>query len=176
MTTDNVSALEALSPGRYQLDPQRSQVSYSGRHMFGLGTVHATFAITSGEVQVADPFIESRAVVSVDAASFTSNSAKRDTDVKSPSLLNVADYPEITFRSSSLEQISGGWKLSGTVTAHGEVVPVDVLLDEATPEPGGVRLHALAKRLDRYAFGVTGGKGMVGRYLDLDLDVLAVRA
>ena len=32
------------------------------------------------------------------------------------------------------------------------------------------------QHLDRYAFGITNGRGMVGRYLDLDLDVSATPA
>jgi hypothetical protein len=65
--------------------------------------------------------------------------------------------------------------LSGTVTAHGTTVPVDVVIDRLTPEEDGMRVHARAEHLDRYAFGVTGSKGMVGRHLDLDFDVLARR-
>ena len=42
-----------------------------------------------------------------------------------------------------------------------------------TPDGDGFRLHGRAEHLDRYAFGVTKGKGMVGRYLDLELDVVA---
>ena len=35
--------------GTYRIDPDRSVIRYSGKHMFGLGTVHATFT-TSGTV------------------------------------------------------------------------------------------------------------------------------
>jgi hypothetical protein len=63
--------------------------------------------------------------------------------------------------------------MSGTVTAHGNSVPVEVVILEATPDGEGVHLRARAEHLDRYAFGVTKSKGMVGRHLDLDLDVVA---
>jgi hypothetical protein len=69
-----------------------------------------------------------------------------------------------------------GFRLTGIVTAHGRVVPVEVLLDHVTTETGGVRMHARAEHLDRNAFGVTKAKGMVARYLDLDFDVFAVPA
>lgn len=62
------------------------------------------------------------------------------------------------------------------MTAHGNTAPVDLLVDRVTREAGGWHVHARAEHLDRYAFGVTKGRGMVGRYLDLDLDVLAVPA
>lgn len=174
MTTEIAAALEMPAAGTYQVDPHRSTVSYSGRHMFGLGAVHAEFKISSGELRLATPPAASTVVVSIDAASFSSNSAKRDKDVRSATLLDVATFPDITFRAGAAPRAAtGGWVLPGTVTAHGSAVPVEVTIDRITPEDAGVRIHARAAHLDRYAFGVTKGKGMVGRYLDLDLDVFA---
>jgi polyisoprenoid-binding protein YceI len=171
----DTSSVEIPSIGTYRLDPARSTLSYSGRHMFGLGVVHAAFAIDSGELRVADPLTASTVTVTVDAGSFRSNSAKRDSDVRGPGLLDVAAYPTITFVSDGLRPDGDrGWVLTGSVTAHGTSAPVEIAVDRATPEPVGFRLHGRAHRLDRYAFGVTGSKGMVGRYLDLDLDVVAV--
>lgn len=62
------------------------------------------------------------------------------------------------------------------MTAYGNTVPVEVVVDDVHPEGNGIRLHAHADHLDRYAFGITGSKGMVGRYLDLDLAVFASKA
>ena len=62
---------------------------YSGKHMFGLGTVHATFTVREGELRVGEPWTTSRVTVTVDAASFSSNSARRDKDVRSAGLLDV---------------------------------------------------------------------------------------
>jgi polyisoprenoid-binding protein YceI len=145
--------------------------------MFGLGVVHATFAITSGEVRVAEPLTASAVTVTVDAGSFQSNSAKRDKDVRGASLLDVAAFPAISFVSDHLlpDGESGRWLMRGRVTAHAHDVSVEVVIDRATPEDDGLRLHGRAEHLDRHAFGITQGKGMVGRYLDLDLDVFAER-
>ena len=176
MTAQHATALQAPPTGTYLIDPVQSRVSYVGRHMFGLGVVHATFTISSGQLQVADPLSGSSVAVTVDAGSFQSNSAKRDKDVRSAALLDVATHPDITFCSESLRTDTDSWRVSGIVTAHGKAVPVDVVLDEVAPATGGVRVHGRARHLDRYAFGVTNGKGMVGRYLDLDLDVFAVPA
>jgi polyisoprenoid-binding protein YceI len=143
--------------------------------MFGLGTVHATFAITSGEVQVRDPVADSTVEVSMDPASFSSGNAKRDRDVVAAALLDCATHPEISFVSRELRKDADHWVLSGTVTAHGTAVPVDVVIDRMTPEGDGMRVLARADHLDRQAFGITGSRGFVGRYLDLDFDVLADR-
>jgi polyisoprenoid-binding protein YceI len=176
MTVASSPAVRAPAPGTYRVLPQQSTVAYSGRHLFGLGTVHATFAVTSGEVQVSDPLTDSTVDVRMDPATFSSGNAKRDRDVVAASLLDCATHPEISFVSHGLREDGDHWVLSGTVTAHGTAVPVDVLIDRVTPEAHGMRVHARADHLDRHAFRITGSKGMVGRYLDLDFDMLAERA
>lgn len=176
MTADSTASVEVPATGTYRIDPQQSTVSYSGRHIFGLGVVHATFAINSGELRVADPPTASTIVVSLGANSFSSNNARRDRDVRSPALLDVAAYPDITFAANGLRQDGDRWLATGTVTAHGNTVPVELVIDSATREVEGIRVHARAEHLDRYAFGVVKSKGMVGRYLDLDLNVYAVPA
>jgi polyisoprenoid-binding protein YceI len=176
MTADSTRTIHLPATGTYRVQPEQSVVSYSGRHMFGLGTVHATFTVTSGELGVGDPATTSTVAVVIDAASFHSNSAKRDKDVTGRSLLNVETYPDIRFVSSGLREHDGTWIVSGGVTAHGNSVPVEVVVDDVHPEGDGLRLHAHAERLDRHAFGITGSKGMVGRYLDLDLDIFASKA
>jgi polyisoprenoid-binding protein YceI len=127
-------------------------------------------------VHVLDPVADSTVIVSMDPATFSSGNPKRDRDVVAASLLDCATHPEISFASRGLRQDTDHWVLSGTVTAHGTAVPVDVVIDRVTPEGDGMRVHARAAHLDRHAFGITGSKGMVGRYLDLDFDVLAERA
>lgn len=176
MTAAHTAPIEVPAAGTYRIDPQRSTVSYSGRHMFGMGAVHATFTIRSGELRIADPPTGSSVTVSIDADSFKSNSPRRDKDVRSAGLLDAATYPDITFTADTPRESSGGWVLPGAVTAHGKTVPVELTIDRATREGTGMRIHARADHLDRLAFGVVKGRGMVGRYLDLDLDVLATPA
>ena len=176
MTDGSTASTAVLAEGTYRLDPARSQVHYSGKHMFGMGTVHATFTIRGGELCIREPLTSSSATVTVDAASFSSGNAKRDKDVRSAGLLDVANYPDITFGSDRLQQTGDALLVPGTVTAHGHTVDVNVRIDRITPEGQGIRLHCRAEHLDRTAFGITGSRGMVGRYLDLELDAFATTA
>ena len=154
MTANSTASVEVPMAGTYRVDPQRSKVSYSGRHMFGLGVVHATFTLTSGELRVADPLTASTVAMTLDANSFSSNNARRDKDVRSAALLDVATYPEITFAANSLRLDGDQWLAAGTVTAHGKTVPVEVAIDQLTRNGEEMRVHGQAKHLDRYAFGV----------------------
>jgi polyisoprenoid-binding protein YceI len=173
MTDSSTASPAAPVPGTYRLDPTESRVRYTGKHMFGLGTVRATFTIHAGELRIGEPLATSSVEVTVDATSFSSANAKRDKDVRSAGLLDVATYPDITFASDTLEQIGDALRVAGTVTAHGHTVDVEVLIDRITPHGPGIRLHGRAEHLDRTAFGITGSRGMVGRYLDLELDAYA---
>ncbi len=174
MTDNGTTSQAVLAPGTYRIDPDQSQVRYTGKHMFGLGTVHATFSIQEGQIEVGDPVESSSATVVVDATSFHSDSARRDKDVRSAGLLDVANQPKITFASHELGRTGDGWLAIGTLTVHGHTLPVHVLFDQVVHEASGIRMHGRAEHLDRTAFGITGSRGFAGRYLDIDLDVVAV--
>jgi polyisoprenoid-binding protein YceI len=173
MTDSGTTAQAVLAPGTYRIDQDHSHVRYSGRHMFGLGAVHASFSIQEGRFEVADPIESSSATVVVDAASFHSDSARRDKDVRSAGLLDVANQPKITFASHELRRSGDGWLAVGTLTVHGRTLPVNVLFDQVQQEARGIRMHGRAEHLDRTAFGITGSRGFVGRYFDIELDVVA---
>jgi polyisoprenoid-binding protein YceI len=176
MTNNGTASTAVLAAGTYRLDPAKSRVHYTGKHMFGLGTVHATFTIEGGELRIREPLATSSVAVTVDAASFSSNNAKRDKDVRSAGLLDVANFRAITFASDALQPRGDTLLVNGTVTAHGHAVDVDVRIDRITVEGTGIRLHGRAEHLDRTAFGITGSRGIVGRYLDLELDAFATTA
>lgn len=174
MTAAETTSFVLPDAGVYVIDPDRSTLLYTGRHMFGLGTVRARFTITSGEVRVAADIGSSSVVASVDAGSFSSNSARRDKDVRSAALLDADTYPEIRFRSTALHEHGDLWRLEGDVTAHGSTIPVPVDIHGVARDGNEIRVTARAERLDRLSFGITKARGMVGRFLDLDLDIVAV--
>ncbi|MEO8095359.1 MAG: YceI family protein [Pseudolysinimonas sp.] len=167
--SDEVAQL--LPPGSYLVDPIRSSVRYAGRHMFGLGAVQATFDVVSGSIEVAESTSASVVRLSVDPATFTSDKPRRDEHVKSKALLDVEQYPEISFRSTAVRADGDQWRLMGDVTAHGSTQPVQITVDRATASGMDITIHAVAQ-LDRYAFGVTGVKGMAGRQVNLEFDLI----
>jgi polyisoprenoid-binding protein YceI len=176
MTTQSVTDLPTLpDAGTYRVDPQRSSVLYSCRHMFGLGRVRADFTISSGLLNVSSTLAGSSASATIDAASFDSANQRRDRDVKGRGLLDVAAFPTIAFSSTGIRE-DGGAILAGIVAMHGVEAAVEVtVLSWESPAPGQIRVTARANHLDRYLFGITGARGFVGRYFDLAFQVVAVR-
>ena len=159
--------------GTYKLDPAASSVTFATRHMFGLGGVTGSFKVLSGEITIADPVTSSTATAVIDAASFATGSAARDKDVKSANFLHVEDHPEITFRSTELEESGEGWVLRGQITARGHAARADVALSEVRADSDGLTIRATC-RVDRYAHGITKKKGMAGRFLDLEVTARAM--
>ncbi len=163
--------------GSYRIDPSRSIVRLTAKHLFGTGTAHATFDISSGTLTVTDPLPHSSASATVSVASFASDKTRRVEHVLSGSLLDVAGFPEMTFVSRML-RLEGEWVVAGDLTVHGVTRPVELRVTSAAPTAatetadGAIRLVATA-RVDRYEFGVTKVKGIAGRWVDLEIEVVA---
>jgi polyisoprenoid-binding protein YceI len=172
MRPDHTTAVVVPPAGDYHLDPVRSTVTFGTRHLFGLGAVHGSFHIESGQIHVADPPQASWARVTIPAASFHTGHSGRDSAVRSQRLLAADVHPDITFTSTGLEQLEARWVLHGRLSVRGFTGPLDVDLDEAHWDGSCLSLRASA-HIDRYAFGITGAKGLAGRHLSLRLGVVA---
>ena len=157
-------------PGRYEIDISYSAVAFSTRHLFGLAPVRGSFAIRAGTVEVAEPPAGSTVYVRIDPASFRTGNGQRDDKVRSERLLDVIQYPVITFRSGGLD----GPALTGTLTVRNVTVPVTLSIERITLTPGSFNARA-STRIDRTEFGVTAYRGMAGRYLDMTIEVQCVR-
>jgi polyisoprenoid-binding protein YceI len=91
--------------------------------------------------------------------------------------LDVASFPLIEFISTGVREDERGVVVVGTVAMHGVVAPVQLFISSWEAQNSDrIQVLARADHLDRYWFGITGAKGWVGRYFDLDFDVVVVRA
>ena len=160
--------------GTYRLDPEASSITFATRHMLGLGGVHGNFRLVSGDITITDPVTSSTASAVIDAASFETGSAARDKDIKSVNFLHAEEHPHITFSSESLTQDGGRWLLRGQITVRGRSAPAELAITEARTGEDGLQFKATT-RVDRYAHGLTKKKGMVARYLDLEITARATR-
>jgi polyisoprenoid-binding protein YceI len=170
MTTTEI---ETPLVGDYRLDPGRSTVTFTTRHVFGLAPVRGTFRLRDGHLHVAGPVEESSARAAISAASFDTGNSVRDNTVRSTQYLDAEAHPAIVFASTGLENVAGQWVLHGSLTVRGRTRGIDVRIEAATSEGSRVRLRAVG-RVDRYAFGITKMKGMAGRWLTVRLDLVAM--
>lgn len=170
----SMTSVESPPEGDYRIDPGRSSVSFTTRHMFGLGKVRGSFHLEEGWIHVADPVGESSARATIAAASVDTGNSTRDSMLRSPTYLDTQAHPHITFTSTGLRQDSGTWTLHGTLTVRGTAGPVELRVERAETDGAVVSLTARC-RIDRYAFGITKMKGMTGRWQEMLLDLTAKR-
>lgn len=137
----------------------------------GAGHLH----VGSGEINVPEDPGRSTVHASVGAASFASGNPRRDRDVTSRRFLNAAEYPELTFDSTKVNlEGPGRWTLAGVMTAHGSAQEVRFAVADFAQVNGGYRVLARA-RIDRTSFGVTVAKGFISRFVNVEVEIIAIR-
>ena len=166
-------AMAVPVPGTYLVDPARSTVTFSMRHMFGLGGVSGSFQVRSGSITIADPPAGSSVRGEVDAASFRTGNKVRDRQVISGTFLDAGSFPVISFRSTSLRRADPGWILAGELTARGAKAPAEFTITHVGTTRDGDLTVSAEGSVDRYQHRITAMKGMAGRRLRIRLAVTA---
>jgi polyisoprenoid-binding protein YceI len=83
-------------------------VAFRTRHLFGLGAVSGTMAVTGGEITL-DPVVPQASVTAtISAASFRTGNRGRDRDARGR-FLHAGRYPDITFQAGTLSPAGDGW-------------------------------------------------------------------
>ena len=156
--------------GRYEIDTSSSAVTFRTRHMFGLAPVPGSFALRAGTIDVAEPLAGSRIHAEIDVASFHTGNRWRDARVRSARFLDADQYPVVTFSS----EVLSGQAVTGTLTVRDVTRPVSLRVGLSDVSARSFTARA-ATRIDRTEFGVTGSRGLAGRYLDVTVEARWVR-
>jgi polyisoprenoid-binding protein YceI len=172
----------ALAADEYKIDPVHSTVGFAVKHM-AVSTVHGRFTDFSGSIlyDEKDPS-KSSVDVTIKAPSINTDNNGRDNDLRSPNFLDVAKFPEISFKSKSVEKKGDGFVAHGTLTIHGVAKDVDLPFTLSGPlaTPRGKVLGAEAGlSINRQDYGVVwngklpGGELMVSNDVKIELNVEA---
>ena len=155
--------------GNWQLDPYHTQVEFSAKHL-GMMTVRGYFDEIGATADIDPDHPETSSVqVIISTASVRTNNGVRDNDLRSSNFLEVEKYPEITFRSTSVEPSgSDHYKLTGDLTIKDTTRPVvlDVTRYGEFNDPGmmGHRIaYAATTKINRKDFGLSFSAILDGR-------------
>lgn len=164
----------ALAADEYKIDPVHSAVAFSVKHMV-VNTVHGRFNDFTGTILLdeKDPS-KSSVDVSIKTASVNTDNTQRDGHLKSADFLDAAKYPEITFKSNSVEKKADGFVAHGTLTIRGVSKNVDLpfKLNGPINAMGGKLLGAEASlTINRQDYGVSWSKTLDGGSLVVSNDV-----
>ena len=114
-----------VEAGTYAMDPNHTQIGFGVMHM-GFTPYYGRFSNPSGTL-VLSPKVpaDSKLDVIIPAATISTTSDKLDGELKGQQWLDVAKYPQVTFRSTKIVPTSkDAAKVTGDLTLHGVTKPV----------------------------------------------------
>ena len=166
--------------GSWKVDPLHTNVNFAVRHM-GISTVRGRFDEVSGTIQAdaANP-VNSSVEITIQAASIDTDVKMRDDHLRSADFFDVAKFPTITFKSTSVRRDRGNrWTARGILTMHGVAREITLPLTLAGPikdQQAGARIGIEAKtRLNRQDFGIKYGQvldnGALAIANDVDIEI-----
>jgi polyisoprenoid-binding protein YceI len=169
----------------YKIEAAHSEADFAIKHM-AISTVHGTFHGVSGVVTF-DPehVTKSSVTATIDVSTVDTGVAARDGHLKSPDFFDVAKFPTMTFKSTSVAKAGDHYDVTGDLTLHGVTKSVVLKLEPPSKEQIGMdkkphRGFTATTTINRKDFGlswggtVTSGDAVLGDDVKIELDIDAV--
>jgi polyisoprenoid-binding protein YceI len=164
----------------YVVDPVHSSVSFKIAHA-GISYIHGRFDDVSGQFVIdKDDPAKSSFALSIKTESVNTNNAKRDEHLRTPDYFNVKQFPTMTFQSTSVKPVAGGYEATGDLTLHGVKKPVTLTLkggDKTVEFPKGMQRigFTVSLPIKRSEFDMKTGLDALGDDVYIDIGVEAVK-
>ena len=168
-----------IEPGTYGIDTLHSQLSFSIRHL-GISVIRGMFDRYSGALYVGDDLAGTVVTVEAEMTSINSGNRDRDQHMLGPDWLDVANHPQMNFRSTSIVEVPGGYAMTGDLTIKGVTQPVtfDARYNGSTVFPMDHSTHfgfGATGTIHRSAFGVSYALPVLSDEVQLSLDAQFIR-
>jgi polyisoprenoid-binding protein YceI len=178
--TGFTGAAALAQSSNWTIDKNHAEITFSIRHM-GVSTVRGSISGITGDV-VWDGKNPATASVnaSIDANTLSTNNDARDKHLKSPDFFNVAQFPTLTFKSTSIQRVHGKLQVTGDLTLTGITKPVTLDVEGPTaPQKGmqggqviGLSATGVVHRSD-FNFGPKFAPPMLGDDVQFTIDLEA---
>jgi len=189
---DIADASRASAPGvaaaTWAVDASHSSAQFKVRHLM-VSNVRGTLGTVTGTVQLDEgDLMRSQVAVSIDARAIDTRDPKRDEHLRSADFLDVARYPNISFRSTAVRAAKGGaLEVTGDLTIRDTTRPIALEVEALPPaikDPwGNTRRGAVARAsLNRKDWGLVwnmaldAGGVVVGDRVDIEIEVELVKS
>ncbi|MFF3563906.1 YceI family protein [Streptomyces sp. NPDC002574] len=187
-TPDAVATADLANlTGEYTIDPTHSEIGFSVRHAM-VTTVRGQFTEYEGSLKLdGTKPANSSAELKIKVVSIDTNQAQRDEHLRTGDFFDAASHPEITFRSTSAEQVDAEtYRMHGDLTIKDTTKPVSIdftFNGSATDPYGNLRVgFEGATTVNRGDWGLTynaaleGGGVLISDKVKLTFDVSAIKA
>ncbi|HEX3352855.1 MAG TPA: YceI family protein [Terriglobales bacterium] len=184
----NALATPQITATNWNIDPVHSVAEFKVKHMM-ISNVKGQFAKVAGSLTLNESNLaSSRVEVSIDASSIETRDAQRDAHLKSPDFFDVAKFPALSFKSTSVRVVKDGeLAVEGDLTIRDVTRKVVFSVEGPTPpakDPwGNTRVAVSAStKINRKDFGLTWnaaletGGILVGDEVTINLEVQFVKA
>src|ERR1700728_2636648 len=94
-----------LPQGTWGIDPERSELSFAVKNMWGLQTVRGVFGTYQGTLAVRAHGVTG--ALAIEAGSLDTSLKKRDRHLRSPDFFDVERYPQIAFTVTAVAESDG---------------------------------------------------------------------
>jgi polyisoprenoid-binding protein YceI len=161
-------AVPSLALGAtWEIDNAHTHAQFTVKHMM-VSNVKGEFGKIAGTVNIDEKDITKSALdVTIDASTLDTRNEGRNAHLKSADFFDVANHPNLTFKSTKVEKAGEGkLKVTGNLTIRGVTKPVVLDVEGPTAEmkspfDGSARIGATATtRLNRKDFGLNWNKAM----------------
>jgi polyisoprenoid-binding protein YceI len=151
--------METAEKIKWVVDPTHSEVHFKVKHLV-ISTVTGTFKVFDGELLTDnDDFENAEIDFSLDVTSIDTNQEQRDEHLKGADFFNSAEYPRISFKSTSFKKDGDDYQLRGDLTIKDITKPVTLNVEfggSATDFYGNEKAgFEITGKINRKDFGLT---------------------
>ena len=157
-------SLSAKAQTNWNVDASHSKMGFAVTHMM-VSETEGKFKIYEGKVssKTETDFTDASIDFKIDVNSINTDDEKRDGHLKSPDFFDVANFPNMTFKSTSMKanpKMKNSYILTGDLTMHGvtkKVTLTAIGASKVVKDPYGMMRYAfkVIGKLNRKDFGLT---------------------
>lgn len=174
-----LAALPALAQDTYKIDPVHSEVSFKIRHL--LAKTSGRFTKSAGVIKIDKADVGKSSVeITIEVASINTDNEARDKHLKSAEFFDVEKFPTITFKSTSVKEVTKGkLEVTGDFTLHGVTKKITIPITNAGTmagmQPGSVVAGFTdgAVTINRNDYGIKTYPGALGDDVAISLNIEA---
>jgi len=168
----------AMTQFTWHFDPAYTTVEFAIRNLWF--KVKGRFLDLEGAIVLdEDDISRSSVTATIKVDSIETGNQRRDAHLRASDFFDVEKFPDIEFRSTSVQRgrDRDSLDVAGTLTIRDKSVPVRLAVNEMdrSRSPRGQEFiyYSATTELDRYGFGITYGGALMGRQVKVFINVQA---